>query len=121
MSTLSLRQALSISNSWVVLGVRDDTHVEQQNGINIQVGSYTEFQIHNVGNTPIAVTCEIRGASGQILLTQNVDVPALGVGRALSIPCSQAVCYLRSAAPFLVYAAVCNSAQRQTLPVYPLL
>ena len=38
-------------------GVRDDTHVEQQNGVNVQVGSYTEFLIHNVGNTPIAVTC----------------------------------------------------------------
>lgn len=69
MNTLSLRQALSISPNWVVLGVRDDTHVEQQNGVNVQVGSYTEFQVHNVGNTPIAVTCEIRGASGQILLT----------------------------------------------------
>ena len=33
MSTLSLRQALSVSTGWVVLGIRDDTHVEQPNGI----------------------------------------------------------------------------------------
>ena len=106
MATFSLRQAIGPSGNWIVVGARDDTHVEQQNGLNVSVGSFTEVLVYNVAATPISVTCELRGATGAILQSNVVEVPPRGIGRVVSGTCDRAAFYLRSTTPFLVHAEV---------------
>lgn len=121
MATFSLRQAIVPSGSWIVLGVRDDTHVEQRNGLNVSVGSFTEVLLYNIAATPISITWELRDPTGAVLQPNVIEVPARGTGRLVSTNCDRAAFYLRSAAPFLPYAELHGpDGATRVLPVYPI-
>lgn len=121
MATFSLRQAIVPSGNWIVLGVRDDTRVEQRNGLNVSVGSFTEVLLYNIAAAPISITWELRDPTGTILQPSVIEVPARGTGRIVSKNCDRAAFYLRSATPFLPYAELrIGGVDPRPLPVYPL-
>lgn len=123
MATISLRQALTPTGNWIIVGVHDDQHGEKVNGIMTSVGSWTEVLIYNPGTAPVSVSLEVRNPAGAVVSSDpNI---AIAPGATARPQWAGGIDYgtmiLRCPQPILPSATRGTGSERVALTVHPLL
>ena len=120
MPPLSLRKAITPTGNWVIPGARDTSRVEQQHGISMGVGAYTEVLLHNLSDAAATVTWEVRDEAGAVAYQATLALAARATGRLTTpVRCAHGTIYLRCSTPIAPTAAV-HVENPMALAVHPL-
>lgn len=121
MATISLRQTLAPTGNWIIVGIHDDQHGENINGIMTPAGSWTEVLIYNPNAAAVSVAIEVRDADGVVQPGQPSCIiqPGATARPAWNGKFDHGTMILRCPQPIVPFASRGTGANQFPLTVHP--